>query len=120
VKNDQRYKFRFPVLLSDVNLFTHIGWRTADINSDELHSQSDSAEGECVFVGIGICPQQNISLSTLESFQANADIGNFYATKLRTQCLPKQVQQLEGLLSSGILKVNADKSLSVDTAYPLM
>jgi hypothetical protein len=56
----------------------------------------------------------------LESFQANADIGNFYATKLRTQCLPKQVQQLEGLLSSGILKVNADKSLSVDTAYPLM
>jgi hypothetical protein len=107
------------VAVTDVDLFSHVGWRTMDLTQEKLHMTKEIAQSE-PFIGFGNCVFKPVTLQDFEATKNSHGLAKLYMQAMRTHCLKDQVDLIKDLITDGFLKLAEDKSFTVPPNLPAL
>jgi hypothetical protein len=91
---------------TDVDIFSHLGWKTMDIKQDELAKANFLIN--VPFIGFGSCTYKATSVGDFEGAKNARDAAKLYFQTMRTACLQDQVDAFHEIITNGWVKFNGD------------
>jgi hypothetical protein len=101
--------------VTDVDLFSHVGWKTINVRQDALMNFSSNPQQKDPFIGVGACEYEQHSLKDLETATSPKDLVTFYMRALRTQCLKGQKDGLLDLVKFKHLQITPEKTFALSS-----
>jgi len=107
-----------PVMVTDVDLFSHIGWDTQETEQNEL-KEYRGIQNE-PFIGFGSCKHTPVSNEDVQKAANVADAYKLYLQAMRTDCVPSVQKNMANVVKSDLLVLSPDKSLGISEKSALL
>jgi hypothetical protein len=105
--------------ITDVDLFSQLGWKTVLIRQEDLFNATFIEE--VPYIGFGNCIYKPTTIVELENVKNRKEASLNFFRSLRTDCLAEQLDSFYGALSEGYLKFNEkDKTFDIPSNFSIL